>query len=75
MPRRIICEKCSNNEHTIEEHIRERKKDWYERTNYRDKLRLDKRIQRDSVRVFKSKYDKKLERDFNEVLKNFVILS
>lgn len=69
MPRRIICEKCTTGEHTIEEHIRERKRIWYEQTNYRDKLRLDKRNQRNSVRVFKSKYDKKFDRDFNEVLK------
>jgi hypothetical protein len=52
----------------MEEHTRERKRRWYEETNYRDKLRIDKRIQRNSVRVFTSKYDKMLDRDFSEVL-------
>ncbi len=68
MPRTYNCDKCTNKEHTMEEHTRERKRRWYEETNYRDKLRIDKRIQRNSVRVFTSKYDKMLDRDFSEVL-------
>ena len=68
MGRKTNCDKCENNEHTMEEHTRERKKNWYEQTNYRDKLRIDKRLQRNSVRVFVSKYDKETNRDFSQVL-------
>jgi len=68
MGRKTNCDKCINNEHTIEEHTRERKRKWYEETNYRDKLRMDKRIKRNSIRVFKSMYDKQMERDFSNVI-------
>ena len=64
------CEKCLNNKHTKKEHERERKKKWYEENNYRDTLRVKRRIERGSVDFYYSKYDKKLGRDFNQVLKH-----
>lgn len=68
MVRTTTCEQCLNNEHTKQEHESIRKKVWYEKTNYRDVIRIKRREERGSVRVLRSKYDKKLGRDFNDIL-------
>ena len=71
MPKHVTCSLCYTEGHTFEEHKVQVKKDWYIKNNYRDRNRIARRQERGSVRVFNSKNDKELGRDFNETIKKF----
>lgn len=69
MVNKTKCEKCIKNEHTKEQHLKEKKKEWYEKNNYRYTARFLKRISRGSTNVYCTQRDKESGINFGQLLK------